>query len=91
VVELRLPQEFRGEPIDDLHPDVVAIMRGPLMLVAIDPPDGLEKRPLVIHEGFGTLGQRADAWTRNDGGQQVVFVPFYQVQNEQYTTYFTRA
>ena len=91
VVELRLPQEFRGEPIDDLHPDVVAIMRGPLMLVAIDPPDGLEKRPLVIQEGFGALGQRADAWTRNDGGRQVVFVPFYQVQNEQYTTYFTRA
>jgi DUF1680 family protein len=91
VVELRLPQEFRGEPIDDLHPDVVAIMRGPLMLVAIDPPDGLEKRPLPIHEGFGALEHRADAWTRNDGGQQVVFVPFYQVQNERYTTYFTGA
>lgn len=91
VVELRLPQEFRGEPIDDLHPDVVAIMRGPLMLVAIDPPVGLEKRPLPIHEGFGALAGRAGAWTRSDGGQQVIFVPFYQVQNEQYTTYFTRA
>ena len=55
------------------------------------PPEGLEKRPLAIHEGFGALGQRAGVWTRNDGGQQVVFVPFYQVQNEQYTTYFTRA
>jgi hypothetical protein len=90
VVELRLPQEFRGEPIDDLHPDVVAIMRGPLMLVAIDPPDGLEKTPLPIHEGFAALGHRAGAWTRNDSGQQVVFVPFYKVQNERYTTYFTR-
>jgi uncharacterized protein len=71
VVELRLPQDFRGEPIDDLHPDVVAMMRGPLMLVGIEPPEGLEKRPLPIHVGFGALGHRADAWTRNDGGQRM--------------------
>jgi len=91
VVELRLRQEFRAEPIDDLHPNVVAVMRGPLMLVAIDPPDGLEKKPLSIEEGFSALGQRADRWTRNEGGQQIVFVPFYQVQNEPYTTYFMRS
>ena len=90
LVELRLPQGFRAEPIDDLHPNVVAVMRGPLMLVAIDPPDGMEKRPLPIEEGFSALSQHADAWTRNEGGQQIVFIPFYQVQNEQYTTYFTR-
>ena len=91
VVELRLPQQFRAEPIDDLHPDVVAVMRGPVMLVAIDPPDGLEKRPLPIEEGFAVPGQRAGAWTRNLDGREIVFVPFYQVQNEPYTTYFTRA
>jgi DUF1680 family protein len=90
VVELRLPQRFRPEAIDDLHPDVVAVMRGPLMLVAIDPPDGLEKRPLPIDEGFSDLGRRGDAWTRRLGGQQIVLTPFHQVQNERYTTYFTR-
>ena len=90
LVELSLPQTFRAEPIDDLHPNVVAVMRGPLMLVAIDPPDGMEKRPLPIEEGFRTLGRRAEAWTRDEGGRQIAFVPFYQVQNEQYTTYFTR-
>jgi hypothetical protein len=66
-------------------------MRGPLMLVALDPPEGLEKRPLPISEGFTALGLGADAWARNDGGHEIVFVPFYQVQNEQYTTYFKRA
>jgi DUF1680 family protein len=91
VVELRLPQQFRAEPIDDLHPDVVAVMRGPIMLVAINPPDGLEKRPFPIEEGFTAPGERPRAWTRNLDGQRIVFVPFYQVQNEQYTTYFTRA
>jgi DUF1680 family protein len=91
VVELRLPQQFRAEPIDDLHPDVVAVMRGPIMLVATNPPDGLEKRPFPIEEGFTAPGERPGAWTRNLDGQRIVFVPFYQVQNEQYTTYFTRA
>ena len=52
VVGLRLPQEFRGEPIDDLNPDVVAIMRGPLMLVAIDPPDGIGKKAAAHTRGF---------------------------------------
>jgi uncharacterized protein len=91
LVELRLPQVFRGEAIDDLHSSVVAIMRGPLMLVAIDPPDGLEKRPLSIEEGFRALGQRANAWAQDLHGRPIVFIPFYEVQNEQYTTYFTRA
>ena len=91
VVELRLPQQFRAEPIDKLHPKVVAVMRGPIMLVATNPPDGLEKRPFPIEEGFTAPGERPGAWTRNLDGQRIVFVPFYQVQNEQYTTYFTRA
>jgi uncharacterized protein len=90
VVELRLPQSFRAEPIDDQHPKVVAVMRGPVMLVAVDPPDGLEKRTLSIDEGFSAFAQRPGAWTRNEGGQQIVFLPFHQVQNERYTTYFSR-
>ncbi len=91
VVDLRLPQQFRGEPIDELHPRVVAVMRGPVMLAAIDPPEELEKRPLSVDAGFNPLAERRGAWVRNERGQQIVFLPFYQVQNEQYTTYFTRA
>jgi len=92
VVQLRLPQEFRTEPVDDLHPNIVAIMRGPVMLVAINPPDGLEKTALALEggEGFSPLPQRPGAWMRTERGQQIVFMPFHQVQNERYTTYFTR-
>jgi uncharacterized protein len=86
LVQLRLPQSFRAEPIDGQHPNVVALMRGPVMLVAVDPPDGLEKRVLPIDEGFSPVAQQPGAWTRNE----IVFLPFHQVQNERYTTYFTR-
>jgi DUF1680 family protein len=90
VVQLHLPQPFRTEPIDDQHPNVVAVMRGPVMLVAIDPPDGLDKRTLPIHEGLSAVGQSSGTWVRNEDGQQIVFLPFHQVQNERYTTYFNR-
>ncbi len=90
VVQLRLPQSFRTEPIDDQHPDVAAVMRGPVMLVAIDPPDGLEKKSLSIGKGFTAVAQSSGIWARDEDGQQVVFLPFHQVQNERYTTYFNR-
>ena len=89
IVQLQLPPAFRTEPIDDQHRNVAAVMRGPVMLVAIDPPQGLETEPLPVAEGFATMAGRAGAWVRNEQGQQIVFVPFYQVQNERYTTYFT--
>jgi hypothetical protein len=90
VVQMRLPQSFRAEPIDDQHPNVVAVMRGPVMLVAIDPADGLEKKRLSIDSGLRAVGQSPNTWVRDEDGQQVVFLPFHQVQNERYTTYFNR-
>ncbi|HET6216564.1 MAG TPA: hypothetical protein VFE27_06055, partial [Acidobacteriaceae bacterium] len=90
VVQLRLPQRFRGDAIDDQHPNVAAVMRGPVMLVAVNPPEGLEKKTLSIDEGFKAVAPRSGTWVRNEDGQQLVFLPFHQVQNERYTTYFNR-
>jgi hypothetical protein len=56
----------------------------------IDPPDGLEKKSLSIDKGFTAGAQRSGTWVRDQDGQQVVFLPFHQVQNERYTTYFNR-
>jgi len=38
TVQLRLPFGNRLQPIDDRHPGIAALMRGPLMMVAINPP-----------------------------------------------------
>jgi uncharacterized protein len=40
TVTLGLPQAFHTEPIDDLHPNTVALMHGPLMYVEITPEPG---------------------------------------------------
>ena len=40
TVEVKLPFGDRTEAIDDRHPDTVALMRGPLMMVAVNAPDG---------------------------------------------------
>jgi hypothetical protein len=39
-VEVKLPFGDRTEAIDDRHPDTVALMRGPLMMAAVNAPDG---------------------------------------------------
>ncbi|MCU1233521.1 MAG: hypothetical protein JWP63_1488 [Candidatus Solibacter sp.] len=40
TLEMKLPWRDRTQAIDDRHPETVALMRGPLMMVAIDPPAG---------------------------------------------------
>jgi DUF1680 family protein len=40
TLEVKLPFRDRTEAIDDRHTDTVALMRGPLMMVAVNAPDG---------------------------------------------------
>ena len=59
-IELRLPSADRTEAIDDRHPDTVAMMRGPLMMVAVNPPAGpLEARArgLRMEPFYGVTGE----------------------------------
>ena len=77
TVELTLPFSFRTVSIDDRNPDTVAVMRGPVMLTAIDPPDPLTATAAQL-DRMDTLA----------GNYQMR--PFYQVQRETYSTYFRR-
>jgi uncharacterized protein len=88
-IDLTLPQTFRVEPIDDQHPETVALMRGPVLYVALNPTKELSKDRLAMPSSLKPLASQA--FTELYSGQQVVFVPLHQVQNETYTTYFTRA
>jgi DUF1680 family protein len=83
TVELRLPLNVRTEAIDDRHPSMVAVMRGPLMMVALDPPQDLHTTPLPLPAGL-----HGD--TLEHDGRKLRFKPFYSVQDETYNTYFTK-
>jgi len=86
-IEVVLPQSFRTEAIDDLHPDVVALMRGPVQYVALNPAEQQDR--LALPAGLKQIA--AQSFVENYGGRQIVFVPLYHVQNESYTTYFSKA
>jgi uncharacterized protein len=89
-IEVRLPQDFRVEAIDDLHPNTVAVMRGPVMYVALNPPEKLFTTPLSLPDGLKAVQGQSQTWLQHMGGQQLIFVPFYTVRNESYNTYFQR-
>ena len=40
TLEVKLPWRDQTLPIDDRHPDTVARLRGPLMMLAVNPPPG---------------------------------------------------
>ena len=71
TIELRLPFSTRFVPIDETAPNTVAVMRGPLMLTAVDPPDDFTisasqiatMRPFYLlgRETYSTYFQRVRA------------------------------
>ena len=76
VLKARIPLTRREEPIDDQHRQLVAILQGPLLMVAtIDPTVRLATGP----DGQSRVVPAAD------------LTPFYRVKDEPYTTYLTKA
>lgn len=83
TVALTLPQNLWTLPIDDKHPDVVALMQGPVMYVGADPASTTLQRALTPGIKLKTLTQ-ADA-------EAEVFAPYYLINGEIYDTYFQTA
>jgi DUF1680 family protein len=82
-IELRLPFPFRIVPIEERAPETVAVLRGPAMLVAVDPPE-------EVTAALTAMKPVAGAPLEFDCGP-VRMRPFYRVRNETYTTYLRRA
>ncbi|MHB8736179.1 MAG: beta-L-arabinofuranosidase domain-containing protein [Terriglobales bacterium] len=47
-VSLRLPMTWRQEPVDAQHPDLVALLHGPVMMVAVSQPPVLAAAPPAL-------------------------------------------
>jgi uncharacterized protein len=87
-IELELPFATRLAAIDAQHPDTVALVNGPLVLMAIkraadDPAAKTWKRSELLAAAQGA-GQ-AHEWTAANGA--LTFRPFMDIRDESYTTY----
>jgi uncharacterized protein len=89
AIQLTIPQDFRVEPIDEHHPEIVALMRGPVQYVALSPTKGLNEDRMQLPGDLRAQG--AQSFIEGSGASQVTFVPFHQIGLETYTSYLTRA
>lgn len=88
-ISLTLPFSFRAVPVDDRNPNTVAVMHGPVMLVAVDPPDKLTANAASLARMDAVPGKPLEFDCHTASGS-VRMRPFYQVQREPYSTYFHR-
>jgi uncharacterized protein len=83
-----LPQHFRTEAIDDMHPETVALVRGPLVYVERSPATSEVK-----HAGVDTLmpvAKTPGVYAARSGARILTYLPFYFVRDESYTMYAQR-
>jgi len=85
-IDLELPRPLRLEAIAPRHPDIVALLSGPLVLFPLEPMN--PPRPKLTPRFLLSARQRsAIRWTAEDGDQTLSFAPFVGITDETYSTY----
>lgn len=89
LVELKLPLTLRLEPLTG-HPELVALLRGPVVLFPLRSPDDAAEPIRIPSEallGAEQTGPRA--WRVKTGAGDRIFVPFTEIGERPYSTYVT--
>ena len=84
-IELHLPLPISLQPVDAQHVNTVALVRGPLVLMASANVTAHVTRPALL--AAQQAGSRV--WTVKAEPAEVSFTPFTEIRDEQYTTYVT--
>ncbi|HEY9126372.1 MAG TPA: beta-L-arabinofuranosidase domain-containing protein, partial [Acidobacteriaceae bacterium] len=84
-VELEMPLPVRLEPIDELHPETVALVRGPLVLFGLTEDPGKVTRQALLSAQH-VKGQAL--WQTGSENGALLLVPFTEIHEEKYRTYF---
>ena len=88
TVQIRIPFSFWFQPIDEQHPNTVALMWGPLTLVALEPPLELPTRSVATAtEGLRPIAGSPLTFEASRKAEKLLFVPFYRIRDEVYSTY----
>ncbi len=88
-IDLTLPQDFRMEAVDDLNPNTVALMRGPVQYVAIEASSEHVNGRRLLPSSLKQV--EPETFVQEYAGRQTVFVPLRSIVNETYTSYFSKA
>lgn len=85
-VELELPMPLRLEPVDANHPDLVALIQGPLVLFALgDSQPAFTQNSLL--QAKPTSNTTGDWQATSTDGSRVTMRPFMTIDKETYSTY----
>lgn len=91
VVQLTLPLQTWLEPIDPRHPNTAALLRGPLVLMAVKPD---LDAPVPVVSRSALLGARrsgATEWRATAASGPVTLMPFTALGDRAYTAYLNIA
>lgn len=88
-INLTLPQDFRTEAIDDLNPNTVALMRGPVQYVAIEASNERVNGRRLLPSSLKQIS--SETFVQDDRGRETVFVPLRSIVNETFSSYFSKA
>jgi uncharacterized protein len=89
TLTFELPQHFRTEAIDDLHPNTAALVRGSVVYVETNPTAG--ETALPDTDSLTPVAGVPGAFCAQAGGRARLFIPFYSVRDENYTMYNSRS
>ena len=85
-VELELPMPPRLEAVDANHPDVVALMQGPFVLMAVGESQPTFDRNALL-QAKATNNATGDFLANSADGKSITMRPFMAIDKESYSTY----
>jgi hypothetical protein len=71
-----------------VHTSVAALLRGPLVYVELNPPEGA--RPMAALDALKPMADAQGVFAAQAAGRARVHVPFHFVRDERYTTYYEK-
>jgi uncharacterized protein len=86
-VELELPLKTRLEPIDEQHADTVALLRGPLVMMAVKETQTGALPKITREQLLATRRVSEREWQATAASGPVTMLPFTWLGSRPYTTY----
>ena len=86
-VDLELPLKLRLESLDPQHPDTVALLRGPLVLMAVKPRQESPLPSLTRQQLLAAPRVSEREWQVQSAAGPVTMLPFTWLGDRPYTTY----